>query len=136
MTVHFGPPVALDEITLADVLEHPIWVWVWEAGREGEADDETWQGPVLGTRNVTPGFTEPVITVRVKDTLHVGSASYSFEADRLEAISLWRDDGWIDLRAAGLAAPLVLVAVPSIEGVAGVEFVCADIASDCAARSD
>jgi hypothetical protein len=134
MTIHFGAPVPLDEITLAHVLEHPIWVWVWEAGREAEADDETWQCPVIGTQDVTPGFTEPVITVRVKDTPLVGSASYSFEADRLEAISLWRDEAWIDLRETGLATPLVLIAVPSIEGVAGVEFTCNELASERAER--
>ena len=135
MTIHFGSPMPLDEITLEHVLAHPIWVWVWEAGREAEADDETWQCPVIGTHDVTPGLTEPVITVRVKGSPIVGSGSYSFEADRLEAISLWRDEAWIDLRQAGLATPLVLVAVPSIEGVAGVEFVCDDLATDLARRA-
>lgn len=134
MTIHFGAPVPLEEITLSQVLEHPIWVWVWEAGRETEADDETWQCPVIGTQDLTAGFTEPVITVRVKDTPWVGSGSYRFETDCLEAISLWRDEAWIDLREAGLATPLVLVAVPRIEGVADVEFVCTDLASDQAVR--
>ena len=135
MTIHFGAPVPLEDITLAHVLEHPIWVWVWEAGRETEADDETWQCPVIGTQDVTPGFTEPVITLRVKGTPLVACGSYSFETDRVEAISLWRDGAWVDLREAGLPTPLVLVAVPRIEGVDGVAFVCEDLASEQAMRA-
>ena len=135
MTIEFGLPVPLDEISLADVLSHPIWVWVWEAGREGEADDETWQCPVIGTTNVTPGLVEPVITLRIEaEELHA-SASYSREQDRLEAISVWQDGAWVPLQETSLRTPVVFVAIPDIDGVPGVRFACKELASDLAARA-
>ena len=134
MTILFGAPVSLDDITLAQVLQHPIWVWAWEAGREEEAEDEACQCPVIGTDNVTAGFTEPVITVRVKGTDVYGSGSYNLERDQLEAISLWQDNAWIILQETTLPTPIVLVAVPSIDGAAGVEFVCHEPSEDRAVR--
>ena len=135
MTIQFGSPVPLDEIELSHVLRHPIWVWVWETGREDEADDETWQCPVMGTTDVTPGFVEPVITVQVKGTDTYGSGSYSCERDQLESISLWENGAWIAVQETSLPAPIVLIAVPTIDGVAGAEFVCDDPSSDRAARA-
>lgn len=134
MTIQFGSPVPMDEIELAHILQHPIWVWVWEAGKEDQADDETWQCPVIGTTDVTPGFTEPVITVRVKGTDTYGSGSYNVELDQLEAISLWENGAWVAVQEASQPSPIVLVSVPTINGVADVQFVCQDPASDTAPR--
>lgn len=135
MTQHFGKPMSLYDITVDDVTTHPIWVWAWEAGKEEEAEDETCQCPVIGTDDVGTGFTEPIITFRVKDTAIIGSGRYDAATERLEGMALWQVDTWTDLCDAGIAAPVVLVAVPTIRGVADVEFICGDLASDEAARA-
>lgn len=136
MELRYGTPKSLEDITLEDVETHPIWVWVWEAGLEDQAEDETWQCPVLGSIDVTPAMTEPVITVRINNGSAVGAASYNLERDQLEGISIWQDGEWIGVEDSDLVPPLSLVAVPTINGVAHVEFICNDVAEDVAARID
>ena len=134
MELKFGPPKSLEDISVEDVQAHPIWVWVWEAGLEGEAEDETWQCPVISHSDVTSEMTEPVITLRVNGGAAVGSASYNAELDELEAISIWEEDTWVLVQKCSLPAPLSLIAVPTIRGVANVEFICDDPDTDRAKR--
>lgn len=134
MPIQYGRPLPLDEITLAHVLDHPIWVWAWEAGSEEDASDETDQCPVLNTTDVTDSFTEAIITFKVKGTTLHGSASFIPELDRLEALSLWEGDTWVGLQEAAIPIPCTLVAVPTIRGVRDVEFLYDDPAVDAAER--
>ena len=83
MKPEYGKPKSLDDVSLADVQEFPIWVWVWEAGLEKEAEDETWQCPIVNTKDVTDEMAEPVITLRVKGTDVIASASYKPKLDHL-----------------------------------------------------
>jgi hypothetical protein len=105
MDLQFGTPKSLDEITLTDVQQHPIWLWVWEAGLEQQAEDETWQYPVTNTTDVTAGMIEPIISLRIKGTELIGSASYDPEA-ALEAIAVWQDGAWAMMRDSKLQANL------------------------------
>ena len=134
MALKFGTPKSLDDISIQDVKTHPIWVWVWEAGLEDQAEDETWQCPVIGTSDVSSAMTEPVITLYINGGVATGSASYNVELDQLEAISIWEGDTWVGVQESALPAPLSLVAVPTIHGVPNVEFVCNDPAADRASR--
>jgi hypothetical protein len=134
MDLQFGTPKSLDEITLTDVQQHPIWLWVWEAGLEQQAEDETCQCPVTNTTDVTAGMIEPIISLRIKGTELIGSASYDPEEDALEAIAVWQDGAWAMMRDSKLQAPVTLVAIPTIAGVAGVEFTCDDFERDRAER--
>ena len=134
MDVQFGTPKSLEDITLADVQQHPIWVWVWEAGLEEQAEDETWQCPVTNTTDVTADMVEPIISLRIKGTELIASASYDPEREDLEGISVWQGGAWGSLRDTQLEAPVTLVAIPTIGGQAGVEFTCEDFERDQAHR--
>ena len=135
MAFKVGIPKPLDEISAQDVQTHPIWLWVWEAGLEGEADDETWQCPVLETSDVSEEMSEPVITLVVKGSNIIGSASYNPQSDQLEAISIWEGHTWIGVQETTLPVPISFVAVPTIRGMANVEFVCTDPSDDRASRA-
>jgi hypothetical protein len=135
MAFKVGTPKPLDEISAQDVQTHHIWLWVWEAGLEGEADDETWQCPVLETSDVSEAMSEPVITLMVKGSNIIGSASYNPQSDQLEAISIWEGDTWIGVQETTLPTPISFVAVPTIRGMANVEFVCTDPSDDRASRA-
>ena len=124
MQLKFGNPKSLDDITLEDAQEHPIWLWVWEAGLEEVSEDETWQCPVVNSKDVDESMTEPVITLLVKNTNLVGSASYSSEKEELDGIAIWQNDAWVMVQEADLSFPVTFVSVPTIQGVKNVEFIC------------
>jgi hypothetical protein len=134
----YGTPRPLDDVDIDAVLAHPIWVWVWEAGLEDAdgVEDETWQCPVLDTNDVSAAMTEPVITLRVEGSDAIASASFDPREDRLVGISVWHEGAWVDFRDAGLADPIVLVAIPTLRGVAGVRFACDLPGEDRARRLD
>lgn len=135
MTFEFGTPKSLDDISAEDVQAHPIWFWIWEAGLEGEVGDETWQCPVLDARDVTAAMTSPSITLRVKGHADVvASAEYDVRDDRLTGIAIWKADEWVDVRESSLSVPVTFIAVPTIRGVADVEFIFDRIDEDRALR--
>ena len=135
MALQFGEPKALDDITLDDAVRNPIWLYVWEAGIEDQAGDETWQCPVTNATDVAPDMVEPVITLHVKGTHLIASASYNAELDQLEAISVWSDGAWTTMADAGLRVPVCLTPVASIHGRKDVEFICRDLDLDVATRA-
>ena len=132
MAFKVGSPKALDDISAEDAEAHPIWLWAWEVGLETE--DETWQCPVLETLDVSELMAEPVITLRIKGSEAIGSASYNFKADQLEAISVWENGAWIGVQETTVPTPILFVAVPTINGVPDVEFVCRQRSEDRASR--
>lgn len=134
MKLKIGTPKALDDISAQDVKTYPIWLWAWEAGLEDEVEDETWQCPVLNTSDVTDAMTEPVITLRIEGSDVIGSASYNAGLDQLEAISIWENGAWVGIQESTLAAPISLIAVPTIRGIASVKFVCSQPDEDRASR--
>ena len=128
-----GKAKSLDDITLDDVLQHPIWIWA--SDEEGEPDqDETWQKPLLDTDNITPDIFTPIITLKIKDTDRFASGEYDEQKKQLAGISVWKDDSWTDLRGLGLPEPVILIAVPRINGEENVEFICIDVKKDRAYR--
>jgi len=134
MKIKVGTPKALDDISTQDVETHPIWLWAWEAGLEGEVEDETWQCPVLNTSDVTDAMMEPIITLRIEGCNVIGSASYNAELDQLEAISVWENGEWTGIQKATLAAPVMLISVATIRGIAGVRFFYSQTDEDRASR--
>lgn len=135
MALQFGEPRALDDIKLDDVMRYPIWLYAWEAGAQDKAGHETWQCPVTNATDVTPDMVEPIVTLHVKGTHLVASASYNAEQDQLEAISVWSDGAWASMADAGLRLPVCLVPVPSIHGQPDVHFICRDLDLDVATRA-
>jgi len=134
MSYPTGRSKSLDDITLENCLEYPIWEWALdEEGVPGQ--DETWQRPILGT-DVTAEMFDPTITFAIKGTQLHGSGTYDHAEKTLTSIVVWKDGGWMDLKkVSSLTAPVVLIAQPSIRGIADVEFICEDLRGDTAHRS-
>ena len=136
MTLEFGKPKSLDDIKLEDVKKYPIWLWVWEAGLEEEAEDETWQCPVINSTNVTASLTEPIITLTVEGSNLFASASYNAEKNQLESIAIWENEEWQLLNKSGLKQPITFLSVPLINRQENVKFVCTDVNSEIAKRAN
>ncbi|WP_431097068.1 hypothetical protein [Polaromonas aquatica] len=124
MKLEFGAPKALDDISLQDAKDHPIWLWAWEAGLEGEVEDETWQCPVLNTSDGADAMTEPVITLCIEGGDMICSARPA-----TRSLINWKQfpfgrtvPGRESRRP--LATPIAFIAVPSIRGVTGVRPAC------------
>ena len=133
MTYKTGKSKSLEDITLTDVLENPIWEWALdEEGVEGQ--DETWQRPIIDTDNVTNEIYNPTITLKIKETDIYGSAEYDNETGSISAISIWRDGEWKALNDYKFSEPIILIAVPKIDGIENVEFLCKDLSGDIATK--
>ncbi len=129
MEFETGKSKSLEDITLDDSLEHPIWVWALdEEGVEGQ--DETWQKPVLGETEVTPEliahFLVLNIPFKVVGTELLGSGDYDHERGEIGGFAIWQDGEWKPrLRdVEGLGYPVEFEAALPICGRSGVRFVC------------
>jgi hypothetical protein len=128
-----GKSKSLDEITLDDALKYPIWEWALdEEGEEGQ--DETWQRPIIDTDDVTEDIYNPTITLKLKNNDLFGSAEFDNETQTLSAISIWFDTEWKTLNQSQVSTPIVFVALPKINGVQNVEFLCDNLDTDIAER--
>ena len=134
MSYKTGKAKSLDDITLEDVIKYRIWVWALDdEGVDGQ--DETWQKPIIDTDNVTEAIYNPTITIRVQNTNYYGCGEYDRDSDQLKAISIWKNDKWIELKEfTEMPTPLIFIALPMIYGKHNVEFVCSDITIDRAGR--
>jgi hypothetical protein len=122
MTYITGKSKSLEDITLEDALQHPIWEWAY--GEEGvEGQDETWQRPITSTTNVTNNMVQPAITLKIKNSDYYASAEYNQDNDQLEAIAVWQHNQWVVLgKMDNLVLPVIFVAIPTINGVSNVAF--------------
>lgn len=126
-----GKPKPLDEITAIDVLRHPIWEWALDNGNEDY--DETWQRPIISTEDVTDEMSNPIITLLVKNTEYIASGEYNSKDQTLNSLAVWIHQEWVLLSESGLQAPLVFVALPSINARYNREFLCNSLMEDKAA---
>lgn len=130
-----GPAKDLAEITLEDCLTFPIWEWALDEAESGEGD-ETWQRPITSTRDVSADMFDPIITFQIKGTDLYGSGSYDIRKEAIFGSSIWIDNEWVPLQKIHhLPLPFVFVAIPTISGQSGVEFVCRDVKVDLAFRA-
>jgi hypothetical protein len=140
----YGPWKFVEEIKLADLQAHPIWLWCTTLNLPDEEDgplggDETSMRPLLDSSNVTGEMSQPLILLQVKGTDYFASGLYDHPTCRVlsiciqtktgdEVTALTRVGG---LRVpAGWSAPLRFVAVPRIERRDRVEFVCDTLDKD------
>lgn len=135
MNLKFGKPKSPENIKLEDVKKYPIWLWVWEAGLEEDAEDETWQCPIINSTNVTATLTEPIITLSVEGSNLFASASYNAERNQLESIAIWTNEEWQLLNKSGLKEPITFLSVPLINGEENAKFICGDVKSEIAKRA-
>lgn len=124
-----GKSKALDDMTIKDFKDHPIWVWALdEEGVPGQ--DETWQKPVIGATEVTPELVSNFLTLniafKVIGTDLEGAGDYDHERGEIGGFALWRDGQWMPnlCEIEALIYPLTFEAVPAICGKSAVRFVC------------
>lgn len=122
----FGPWKFIHEISLKDMLDHPVWVWCMELHEpDGPiGGDETSMRPLLGSDEVPlDHVSPPLILLRIKGTKHRASGLYYTEKKVLESISVFIGN---DVSGPGelpdLPEPAVYAAAPSIGGQRDVEF--------------
>jgi hypothetical protein len=133
MPYNIGKAKSLDDISLDDALQYPIWEWALD--EEGsETQDETWQRPVIDTDNVTEEIYNPTITLKIKGTELFASAEFDNETESLSAISIWIDNGWKILSQAKIKEPIIFISIPQINGVQNIEFFCETLADESAER--
>ena len=124
MTVTFGKSKPIDEVTLDDVLHHPIWMWALDE-ETVEGQDETWTKPITNTTDVGEdiAYVYPSLLFRVVGTdLHAFGDLDMFQSKegQVTGFHIWDGDRWQDPSdIAGLAPPVTLEAVPTILGRAG-----------------
>ncbi len=111
-----GDPKLIDDVSLEDMLKYPIWKMVFDLA--GTDENDVYQSPIINTDNVTDDFVDPFILLKVKGTNYYLSAQYYIP--NLMVHKFW---GW-DMHniLENLPRPLVLIAVPLINGMADVEF--------------
>ncbi|WP_439694829.1 hypothetical protein ACFGVS_16875 [Mucilaginibacter sp. AW1-7] len=121
MSYNIGTAKLEENITINDYLQYPIWMNAFNV--EGATDQQYYQRPVINTTNVTADMVDPFITLKIKDTAYYVAAQYYFPSQILTKIAVWAADGWALFESIPeLQAPILLVAVPMIDGVANVTF--------------
>ena len=134
MSYTTGRSKSLEDITLSDVLQYPIWEWALENETE-QMQDETWQQPVIDTDNVTDEIYCPIITLSIKGTNLFASAEFDHDTQSLSSISVWADSQWKILADIQIQTPIVFVSIPKIEGVEKTEFICKTLFADRAVKN-
>jgi len=132
--VTFGRSKPIEEVTLVDILSHPIWMYaVDEETVEGQ--DETWTKPITSTTDVGDNIINfgPSLAFKV-----VGTEFYAFCVYYHRNRSVMPDFIWLDGRREhlsdivdqrtvlreieGLDYPAILEAIPTILGKPGLRF--------------
>lgn len=125
-----GPAKLFEEVSLTDVLTHPIWITTFN--ESGIGDNEIYQRPLLDIENVTDDLAEVWTTLRVKGSCHIAFAQL-YKHHRLNKILIWHNNDWTAAdEIPDLKAPLTLIAVPKIKGAAKVEFLLRQLDEDFA----
>jgi len=112
----FGESKLIDDLSLGDIKEYPIWVQFIHKGR-------THVKPVINSQNVTDDLTEPIIGFHIEGSGLYGSADYDRDSESLTNLTLWIDGAWVLIQdTSELTPPLTLVAVPQIKGRKNAKF--------------
>ena len=118
ISYQFGDAKSIDDLSLEDMQEYPIWILVSNKEQVG-----TFVKPLMNSHNVTNDLLEPIIGFRVEDTDFYGSADYDVENQKLINLTLWIDGKWAMIQdTADLVPPLTLVAIPKINGSDNVKY--------------
>ncbi|WP_129588732.1 hypothetical protein [Prevotella heparinolytica] len=119
----YGKPKPMEDVTLQDMQENPIWIFALDE-EENEEIDETWQKPVLNYDNVTYELVEAYILMKSSDGQYDVSANLDIEEETLDDVTYWdsEQECWIPIENIGNYKELQFVAIPKIEKEADVVF--------------
>lgn len=131
---NYGPWKFSDEITFQDMLNNPVWLWCLDTDEGGVPDGgtEATLRPLLNTTDVPPShISPPLILLRIKGGEYYASGLYFKDRKKLEAIIVYKDDGFFDpSEVNNLVEPVIYLAVPSINGYKNVEFESPTVTTD------
>lgn len=111
-----GKAKPMDEVTLEDMLQYPIWVFALdEEGKEEQ--DETWLKPVLNTTDVDESLYEAYILLKIEHNNMYFSASLDIDRMELDDVCFWSNDEWKPINGLqDVDYPLKLMSIPSLKG--------------------
>ncbi|MBZ0165243.1 MAG: hypothetical protein K8I00_00450 [Candidatus Omnitrophica bacterium] len=95
---NLGPFKNLEDLTLEDLMEHPIWVCDTD-GDKPEGFDETAGQPIVGathvTKDIVEDFTAVSVLIKFVDKDCYGCATVWRDGVPYEAV-VWQKDDWHD----------------------------------------
>lgn len=111
-----GKAKPMDDVTLEDMLQYPIWVFALdEEGDEGQ--DETWLKPVLNITDVDESLYEAYILLKTEHNNLYVSASLDIDRMKLDDVCFWANDEWKPIsELQDVDCPLKLTSIPSLKG--------------------
>lgn len=119
----YGKPKPIDEVTLQDMQENPIWVFALDE-EDSEGIDETWQKPILNYDNVTHELVEAYILMKSTDGQYDISANLDIKKETLDDVTYWEPEQecWIPIDNIKNYKGLQFIAIPKIEKESDVIF--------------
>ncbi|MBM4208665.1 MAG: hypothetical protein FJ190_11925 [Gammaproteobacteria bacterium] len=122
----YGSWKYVEDITLEDLMAHPIWVWCLEVdGNDGpEAGSEASMRPLMDSLEIPlDHISPPLILLKIKGTDYFASGLYDPEQNKLELIGVFEGDYIVDpSEVKSLNEPIIYLSVPGINGCENVEF--------------
>lgn len=116
----------LDDISLEDMLENPIWTYALDE-EAIDGHDETWLKPILNAQNVEKRFLDVYILLRKEDDKKYVSANLNIEKMKLFDIAFWEYNQWQPLELMDdIRFPLYITSIPRVLGDDNVQFVIED----------
>lgn len=121
--IAYGKPKPIDEVTLQDMQENPIWIFALDE-EEAEGIDETWQKPILRSDNVIHELLEAYILLKSVDGQYDISANLDIKEETLDDVNYWNTEleCWLPIENVENYKELQFVAIPKIEGDADIIF--------------
>jgi hypothetical protein len=117
--IKLGPLKSLEDITINDMIEYPIWVEDL-SGESLDDFDETAERPIVNTKDVTKEMLENYVRVNVLVEVvgtDILSCAYVEDDGTLSTLVAWVNDNWIDLnKHLDERKEIILKPIPSIFG--------------------
>lgn len=137
----YGPGKEVWDVGLDDLIKHPIWLWAEHLTLNEEEVElggtEAWMRPALKETNITADMHLPLILLKVAGTNLLASGLCNQKERLLESISVFINGEPAKLsEVQGAPLPIVLEAVPIIEGKKGTRFQCGDLESGAAKQQE
>lgn len=130
----YGSWKFINEISLADLMGNPVWVWCLQSDEDGipENGDETSMRPLLESKNIlTEHIDLPLILLKIIDTGYYARGLYNHEKKMLEAISVFTENNRVHpSKIVDLTVPVIYLSIPSIDGIKDIEFECSSLEID------
>lgn len=112
----YGKSKPIDEVTLQDMQENPIWIFALDEEDSDEVD-ESWLKPILKSDNVMSEFVEAYILLKSTDGQYYISANLDIKKEVLDDVTFGNPNQqcWIPIENIDSYKEMQFIAVPKIE---------------------